>query len=589
MIVEDEALIAKDIEFQLTCSGYDVVGTSATALEAFACIERAAPDLVLMDISLKGDMDGIDTANIVCNRYALPVIYLTANTDPETVERARLTGPFGYIVKPIRNSGMIPVIAMALNRHRNERELKNQREMLSTILQGLPDAVLVADPSGETLFLNPAAEQLCGWTQHEAAGKSLSEVIQIENDEGRSISAELVQQALLERAKVRVPRHSTLVTRGGHSVEITGQMAVTCDAQRRPVGFFVSLQEISAQQSAQQNEEKRRSQEHQMQVAGELAHGVAQEFYALCNLIDDCAQKTSSTNSSRETDLIQEATQLGKHMSVELMQVREWRGSSQSINVGQYLLDSHSMLECFCGVPVTIHASSESESGFVLSAGNHFEQLLTHLCIHSRHALRGQGQVTICANSFVQAVTPLRTRSYVRIAFLAEDPQATSDFIEETTKSSFEGNFQGVNMTIVRALALAAEGFCRVSQNAAAGCLVEVFLPRHVSRESTGAGAKERSRIVLLAGVPRHSLEAIKRTAGENVAILEAATLEEAGLISELYPGHIELIVVADTAAAPGKQAHLLERIRSRRPSAAFMLERDISKLLPNLATGAVA
>lgn len=484
VIVEDEALIAKDIEIQLTSSGYVVVGTPATAQETFACIERAAPDLVLMDISIRGDMDGIDAANIVRNRYALPVIYLTANTDPETVERARLSEPFGYILKPVRNTSMIPLITMALNRHRSEQELKNQREMLSTILHGLPDAVLVAGPSGETLLLNQAAEQLSGWSQEEAAGKKLSEVIPIDNEEGRAITAGLVQQALLERQKVRVPRNSTLLARGGHSVEIAGQIAVTCDAQQRPLGVFVSLQEISAQQS----EAKRLSQERQLLVAGELARGVAQELYTLCNSIDDCMQKASSTASTPEMDLILEATQLGKHMAVQLMDMREWRGSSHSIDVGQYLLDSQLMLECCCGVPVTIHASSESETGFVLSAGNHFEQLLTHLCIHSRHLLGGHGQVTICANSFVQPVSPLRSRSYLRIAFLAEKPHAAE--VEETTKSSLGTKFQGVNLSIVQALAIAADGFCRVTQNAGAGCLVEVFLPRHLSCETAGAAAK---------------------------------------------------------------------------------------------------
>ena len=100
MVVEDEAIVAKNIEKQLSNAGYDVVGFATTAEESIDKAQLEKPDLVLMDIKLRGKMDGIEAANKIRRSLRLPVIYLTSYTDDKTFQRAKLTDPFGYLIKP---------------------------------------------------------------------------------------------------------------------------------------------------------------------------------------------------------------------------------------------------------------------------------------------------------------------------------------------------------------------------------------------------------------------------------------------------------------------------------------------------------
>jgi hypothetical protein len=170
MVVEDEAIIALDIQQQLIQAGFAVTGRAPTAARAFQLIEQETPDIVLMDIKLKGHMDGVEAASIIRSRYALPVIYLTSHSDEQTLDRARATEPYGFLLKPFSNFGMNAAITMAVHKHRMDRERQTTPTLLSTILCGLPDAVIVANPKGEILFLNRAAEQCTGWSGEEVLG-----------------------------------------------------------------------------------------------------------------------------------------------------------------------------------------------------------------------------------------------------------------------------------------------------------------------------------------------------------------------------------------------------------------------------------
>ncbi len=145
LIVEDEAIIALDIHSHLTQLGFEMTGTARSATEAFQLIESKPPDIVLMDIRIDGEMDGIEAAVVIRDRYHLPVIYLTAHADEATLERAEATEPFGYIVKPLQHHKVKAVITMALRRHRTERDLEQSRGLLSVALQQLESAKRAAE------------------------------------------------------------------------------------------------------------------------------------------------------------------------------------------------------------------------------------------------------------------------------------------------------------------------------------------------------------------------------------------------------------------------------------------------------------
>ena len=145
MIVEDETIISFGIQTYLASNGFVVTAAPRSAAEAFRQIEQELPHVVLMDIHLPGDMDGVEAASLIRNRYDLPVIYLTAHADQATLARAQSTEPFGFIVKPFEPTTVKAVITMALRKHRVESELRNNRRQLSSALQELEHAKWAAE------------------------------------------------------------------------------------------------------------------------------------------------------------------------------------------------------------------------------------------------------------------------------------------------------------------------------------------------------------------------------------------------------------------------------------------------------------
>jgi DNA-binding NtrC family response regulator len=131
LIVEDEAIVAEDLSGKIRNLGYEVVGITDNGEEAMALAAERRPDLVLMDIRLKGHMDGISTAARIVRDAKVPVIYLTAHSDRVTLQRAKLTGPFGYILKPFEDRELNTQIEIALYKHKLECELRESHDELA--------------------------------------------------------------------------------------------------------------------------------------------------------------------------------------------------------------------------------------------------------------------------------------------------------------------------------------------------------------------------------------------------------------------------------------------------------------------------
>ncbi len=179
LIVEDETIVQLHLKRMVKELGYAVVGTAMTAAEALECAAETRPDLVLMDIQLSGDRDGIDAARELQRRYGLAVVFLTAYADPETVERTQEVGAAGYIVKPFGQHELRAALATAFSGHRTLQRAQAGEKSLSTILRSMAEAVVVTDSQGVITFLNPAAAELTGWSQEEATNQQIAEVVRI--------------------------------------------------------------------------------------------------------------------------------------------------------------------------------------------------------------------------------------------------------------------------------------------------------------------------------------------------------------------------------------------------------------------------
>lgn len=176
LIVENESVTALYIEKILNKLGYQSSGTAATGLEAIKQAESLKPDLVLMDINLDGQINGIEIVDLIQKKYKIPVVYLTADSDSDTIEAAINTQPYGFILKPFRVQELRIVLEMALYKHQMEQQQREYQKWTATILGAIDDGVIATTDDFYVGYMNPASEKLCGRSSANVIGKPLKNI-----------------------------------------------------------------------------------------------------------------------------------------------------------------------------------------------------------------------------------------------------------------------------------------------------------------------------------------------------------------------------------------------------------------------------
>lgn len=243
MIVEDERIVAKDLQFRLNSLGYQVPAMASEGHDAVAQAGAVRPSLVLMDIRLENGMDGIQAAEEIRSRYDIPVIFLTAYADPATLSRAKITEPFGYILKPFEERELHSTIEIALYRHKAEQKLRESERRYRHLVDHSQGFIWTHDLNGTILSVNPAAARLLGYEPSELVGEHLDKIyapsesglIQDYMDKLRDTGQDMGimraitrggQELLLQYHNVRYVEENGQAYVLGHAQDITDRMRV---------------------------------------------------------------------------------------------------------------------------------------------------------------------------------------------------------------------------------------------------------------------------------------------------------------------------------------------------------------------------
>ena len=273
-IVEDEAFVALDLRQTLTQLGYKVVGSAASGEQAIHQIIQLKPDLVLIDIMLSGELDGVDVALEVRQLYQRPIVFLTAYSDMKTVERMKQVQSVGYIRKPYDEEVLRVTIELALYKYETERQLLHSEQRLLTTLRSIGDGVITTDASGRVEFINRVAENLTGWKQEEARGKPFTQVFDILNEQSRQPAFNPISRVLEEGIVLGLANHTVVVSRDGRETPIDDSAAPIVSDDGEIMGAVIVFRDITTRRET----EMILRQSQRLDGIGVLAGGVAHDF-----------------------------------------------------------------------------------------------------------------------------------------------------------------------------------------------------------------------------------------------------------------------------------------------------------------------
>jgi PAS domain S-box-containing protein len=252
LVVEDESDIAITIQDILKSFGYAVPAIVCSGEEAIQKVAELQPDLVLMDIRLEGSMDGVEAAEKIRSDFNTPVVYLTAYIDDRTLQRAMVTGPFGYILKPFEQRELHIIIELALYKHNMEMKIKESEQLLSTILENIGDAVISIDVGGYVTFMNLVAEKLISYEQKYAIGNDLTNILQIMTDQKTPLTRNYLTNILQKGAVNDFANYTKLIAKDGTEVFIESRAMPIRDAKGSITGAVLVFRDITERKRAEE-------------------------------------------------------------------------------------------------------------------------------------------------------------------------------------------------------------------------------------------------------------------------------------------------------------------------------------------------
>lgn len=250
-IVEDESIVSLEIQERIKSLGYLLAGTASSGEEALESLAHCSADLVIMDIKLRGALDGIETAGLIKQKFDLPVIFLTAYADENTLQRAKITEPYAYIIKPFEERELHTNIEIAIYKHKTEKQIKEKDQWLSVILRSIGDGVIATDKEKKIVFMNDVAERLTRFRTNESIGKNLDDIFKLLNGFTGEALPDPVGDVLKFCKLVALDDYATLVSRYGSLRPIMGTAAPIKGENNTALGIVLVFQDMSERVKAE--------------------------------------------------------------------------------------------------------------------------------------------------------------------------------------------------------------------------------------------------------------------------------------------------------------------------------------------------
>ncbi len=247
LVVEDEHIVARDIQQKLIKLGYDVPAYLSTGEEAIAETEKLQPNLVIMDIKLDGKIDGIEAGQQIRSRFDIPIIYLTAYGDKHTLERVKLSEPDGYIMKPFNIKELHSNIQVALHKNKMEKKLKEHHQWLLNTLQSMGNAVITTNEKKIITYLNDAAQDLLEINKNNALGKTINDITTLTSQDSKEPVNLFSNLSTINNNTELSPSDYILTTQHGKKMIVEISTSIIKQYDGSLDGYVFSIQDVTQQ------------------------------------------------------------------------------------------------------------------------------------------------------------------------------------------------------------------------------------------------------------------------------------------------------------------------------------------------------
>ena len=495
MIVEDEEIVAADIRMSVLKRGYFVCAMASSGKEAIEKAGLFRPDLILMDIILKGSMTGIEAATQIKDLYKIPVIYLTAFGEDDIMQQAKLAEPYGYILKPFQDRELHIAIEIALYKKQAEARIQKVERWLANVLKSVGDAVITSDNDGRITYMNTVAEELTHWKQEEALGKKLTEILHMKDMDLGNLEKHLVESVITEGLIINLIEDRLLVARNGIELSISDSVAPLRTEDGETSGSVLIFRDISERKRLEEEKallEQQYQQAQKLESLGILAGGIAHDFNNILTIIL-CSCSLLQQRPAMAAELVSEIETAAQRAAELCRQMLVYAGKAQPIptkfNVKTLVEEMGKLLIATIKQNVSITLDLSTVIPSIKADASQIRQVVMNLILNAAEAIgTEQGNVTVSLSiAAIEAgqgekeylgkdITP---GSY--ICLKVTDNGCGMD--EETKKRIFEPFYttkftgRGLGMSAVLGIIKAHNGALQLTSQQGVGTTFKVYLP----------------------------------------------------------------------------------------------------------------
>jgi two-component system cell cycle sensor histidine kinase/response regulator CckA len=482
MVVEDEFIVAQDIVSNLAEMGYEVLSHTGSGEEAVKAADEKRPDLILMDIMLKGSLDGIQAAERIHAQLRIPVIFLTAFTNPPLLERAKQAEPFGYLIKPFSKKDLRSAIEIALNKAAMENRLRQSEQRFREMAALLPTAICEMDTARRITFANQAALEIFGLSSAEAMQEI--DFMRFVHPAEHEKAAERFKRAM-GGISIGTRQYRLLRADGSELCAVVNSAPIQMDGQN--VGVRASIMDISELEKLR----LRVRQAWKMESIATLAAGIAHEFNnALMGILgnidlmrmDPALAGPAENYLAHMTGAAERMIQLTNQL---LAYARGGRYRAAPMTLSAFIKTALPILRHSIPAWVQTVTELETEEPEVQIDVTQFQMLLSAILTNATDAIDTVGQIRIqtgvvdmdeVAAAAFEGLQPGRY-AYLRVADNGHgmDEATCQKIFEPFFSTKFPG--RGLNMAAVYGIVKNHKGWIGVKSELNRGTVVTIYLP----------------------------------------------------------------------------------------------------------------